>query len=398
MTNERLLVLFGRFREGNCSGKELQELYTLSLLPENHETLEQLAETAWHALPLEGDMPTDSGEAILRRILEKSLEEAASKPAPIRKLFWRRITVAASLLLLLGLAVYFDWFNLREKDKIERVVSDSYDVSAPATNRATITLSDGSIVYLDSVQNGTLSEQGSSHLVKLNEGHIAYQPTGNETGRELRYNTLSNPRGSKVIHLQLSDGSFVWLNAGSSLTYPVEFIGDERVVSMTGEAYFEVASQLQSTNGFTQKRSFVVQKDDLRVEVLGTDFNVNAYDDENNIKVSLLEGSVTVNNTLIRPGQQAQVGETVRVVSDIDLEEVMAWKNGQFQFGGATIEEVMRQLARWYDVEVIYEDKPTEHFMGQISRQVEVSKVLKMLEATEAVHFRIQNKKVYVTE
>jgi ferric-dicitrate binding protein FerR (iron transport regulator) len=191
--------------------------------------------------------------------------------------------------------------------------------------------------------------------------------------------------------MTLSDGSKVWLNAGSSVRFPVAFTGNERKVSITGEAYFEVAHDA--------RKPFIVKdiNRNAEVQVFGTHFNVNAYDDEPTINVTLLEGSVKVNNTMIKPGQQAQVGNGVKVASNVDFDEVMAWKNGRFQFEGAGIEEVMRQVARWYDVEVIYENKPlNQHFRGGISREVEASKLFKMLEMTEAVHFRIEGKKVYV--
>lgn len=395
MTNERLIFLFNRYRASDCLPEELQELYILSLLPENQAALVQLAESTWNELPVEGDMPADLGEDILQRILKPSFHKSGPEPAKFRSMTLRRIAVAASILLVIGLGIYFLLFNNGGEKQDEIVKTEpAKDVKAPETNRATIQLSNGNIVYLDSANNGELAVQGNIKLVKQSNGQIAYQTASGEIVKELQYNTLSNPRGSKVIDMTFADGSRVWLNAGSSVTYPIAFVGNERKVTITGEAYFEITHD--------QSKPFKVSKEETEVTVLGTHFNVNAYDDESAIKVTLLEGSVKVTNDqsslTIKPNQQAIVASAnVTLNTTADVEAVMAWKNGRFQFTGAGIEEVMRQIARWYDVEVIYEVKPQDvHFRGGISRDVEASKVFKMLESTEAVHFRIEGKKVFV--
>ncbi len=299
---------------------------------------------------------------------------------------WKRWAVAASIILVLGLGSYFAFFhkNRKQEERVKVIPAD--DVEAPKITKAMITLADGRNVSIDSL---TALTQGNVAITKTADGKIIYSGASSE----MLYNTLSNPRGSKVIDMTLADGSRVWLNAGSSVRYPVAFVGKERKVSITGEAYFEV------THDAT--KPFYVSKDDMSIQVLGTHFNVNAYDDEKDIKVTLLEGSVKVSNnaanSLLKPGQQASVTNDVKVINNVDLEQVMAWKNGRFQFEGSGIEEVMRQITRWYDVEVVYEVKPQEvHFRGGISRNVEASKVFKMLETTDAVHFRIEGKKVFV--
>jgi ferric-dicitrate binding protein FerR (iron transport regulator) len=210
------------------------------------------------------------------------------------------------------------------------------------------------------------------------------------------YNTLSNPRGSKVISLTLSDGTRVWLNAGSSLRYPASFASSavNREVKITGEAYFEVAHDAS--------KPFIVSKNDVSVTVLGTHFNVNAYDDESDIKITLLEGSVRVNkgsNTgLLKPGQQAQVSSSVKVLNNTDVEQVMAWKNGKFSFNGSDIKTVMRELARWYDVNVEYKDEIKETFFVKLDRNTNMSNVFRILQTTGAVHFKIEGKKVTVMQ
>ena len=238
-----------------------------------------------------------------------------------------------------------------------------------------------------------LAMQGAVKVMKLPDGQIAYHGTG----KDVQYNTLNNPRGSRVVGLTLADGSKVWLNAASSLRYPTAFTGKERKVEITGEAYFEVAHN--------PAMPFVVSKGGTTVRVLGTHFNINAYDDERSLNVTLLEGRVSVGSIagappqVIIPGQQAQVGKSgdIELVNSVDLDEVMAWKNDLFSFKGAGIEGIMRQVSRWYDVDVVFEKQVTEKFYAEVSKATNVSTLLKMLEATKAVQFSIEGKTIRVT-
>jgi ferric-dicitrate binding protein FerR (iron transport regulator) len=245
------------------------------------------------------------------------------------------------------------------------------------------------------VGNGTLATQGNIKVVKLDNGQIAYQTASGDASTPLSvtYNTLNNPRGSKVIDMQLSDGSHVWLNAGSSLTYPVAFVGNERKVQITGEAYFEVAHDAS--------KPFVVSKGVTSVEVLGTHFNVNAYDDEDALRITLLEGSVKVaskgNLKVIKPGEQAVVANGINVNKDVNVEQVMAWKNGMFKFNNTNMKQIMREIARWYDVDVEYQgDFSDLNFGGFVSRQANISELLKRFSATEQVHFKVEGRKIIV--
>jgi ferric-dicitrate binding protein FerR (iron transport regulator) len=316
------------------------------------------------------------------------------KPAPVRTMP-RRWWAAAAILLLLASGSYF--FLGRQQSKKEvAVVKKNVPVNdvAPGGNKAVLTLADGSTIILDSAQNGTLSSQGNIKIIKLDDGQLAYDRSGVKASPEVLYNTISTPKGGQY-QLTLSDGSKVWLNAASSLRFPATFSGKERKVELTGEGYFEVAHNANMP--------FIVTKKDVQIKVLGTHFNVNAYDDENAMKVTLLEGSVKVSKgnegKMIVPGEQASVSNSdgeINVKQQVDLEMVVAWKNGNFQFDRADIQSVMRQISRWYNVEVDYQGNVSQHVGGTISRDVNISDVLKMLEMTGGVKFKIDGKKIIV--
>jgi ferric-dicitrate binding protein FerR (iron transport regulator) len=335
--------------------------------------------------------------------IESEIE--APKVVPMRRARVRWVA-AASIIVMLGVGGYLVFFrsSFDSAQDDGRKVATMHDVAAPKETRAVITLADGTKVYLDSVNNGTIAQQNDVNVVKSENGAISYQPLAASKG-EVVYNTLFNPRGSKVIDMTLSDGSHVWLNAGSSVKYPVAFIGTERKVEITGEAYFEVAHDAS--------KPFIVSKGETSVTVLGTHFNVNAYDDEESLKVTLLEGSVRVGignpelgirkgkEVTIKPGEQAVVGvgnSELGIRRNIDLDEVMAWKNGLFSFNNTDLKTVMRQVARWYDVDVEYQGNiPSKKFVGEIDRTMPVSKVLQMMEYI-GVKFKIEGKKVTVMQ
>ncbi|KYP16275.1 FecR family protein [Flavihumibacter sp. CACIAM 22H1] len=308
-----------------------------------------------------------------------------------------RLSVAALLLVSFG-TVWYLANPTRPKPAAPQVqlAEPSPDVAAPQETKAVLELADGTVIVLDSVGTGSLTTQGNARVSKLGTDKIAYTSLELETGQP-SYNTLRVPKGSKPVQLQLADGSLVWLNVGSSLTYPSHFIGNTREVNMTGEAYFEIAKD--------PAKPFLVKKGDLRIQVLGTHFNVNAYDDEAASKITLLEGSVEVHPSLteklvIKPGQQAQVtaNQDMKLVKSVDLEEVMAWKNGWFYFNAIGLPEIMRQLEKWYDVEVIYQGtKSSKKFTGMVDRNNPLSEVLKLMEMA-GIKFRITGKKIHVMQ
>lgn len=311
-------------------------------------------------------------KVVLKEEMYQNILRDISKGSKIIPLYkrsiFKRVAAAASIILVLSTGAYF-YFNSRTEKEIAKSEIQVKDVEAPKVSKAMITLTNGKIVSLDSITSGTLATQGNVNVVKTSDGKIIY----NGSSEEIAYNTLYNPRGSQVVNITLSDGSVVWLNAGSSLTYPVAFVGNERKVTIAGEAYFEVAHDAT--------KPFIVSKSETSVQVLGTHFNVNSYDDESAIKVTLLEGSVKINNSvIIKPGQQAVVANEIKVLSGVDLEQVMAWKNGQFVLKGTDVAALLRQIARWYNVDIIFTGKvPERRFGGSISREVNLSAMLQAL-------------------
>ena len=321
-----------------------------------------------------------------------------SAPGKIVRFTFRKWMTAAAAIVLMLIAGY--WFYSQQKTGTteQPVAAEQVNDAAPGGNKAVLTLADGSVVVLDAAQNGVLSQQGATSVQKTDDGKIAYnsRESGND---EVLYNTISTPRGGQY-QMTLADGSKVWLNAASSLRFPVAFTGKERVVELTGEAYFEIAKN--------KNQPFKVEVAGKNtVEVLGTHFNINAYADEGSVHTTLLEGKVKVtasanagtNVLTLAPGEQSQFNTNGQLTKSntADIEAVMAWKNGKFNFGEeASIEMVMRQITRWYDLEVEYKGEVKGSIGGSISRNVNASKVLEMLEMTGAVKFKMEGKKVIV--
>lgn len=309
---------------------------------------------------------------------------------------WKRgWSVAAGILMLLGsAAIYFYVNNNNTVIKQTAIVNTSAGTIPAGTAKATLTLADGTVIQLDTMQAGNIVLQGNTAVYKNEDGEIVYQPGQNETG-EL-YNTLTIPRGSELLSVVLSDGSKVWMNVESTLRFPVAFSGKERKVQVTGEAYFEVSKDAS--------RRFRVETEGATTEVLGTHFNVNTYEKPQEVLVTLLEGVVKVSNTsgyqqLLKPGQQADVTPAGNILLDKmpDLEAVMAWKHGLFKLDNSDIHTVMAQLVRWYDVDIRFEkDLKEVRFSGTISRNTDLAKVLEMLSMTKEVRFRQEGKTIVV--
>lgn len=306
-----------------------------------------------------------TGERIFAQLKQRT------RPSEARLLRWW--SVAAAILLLAGAGLYF-W-----PAPVEKTTTETIQDVAPGSNKAILVLSDGVTIQLDSSGPRTIRPGIRQQGAQLQYGSEA-APS---------YNTLTTPRGGQ-FQVRLPDGTMVWLNAASSLQYPTAFTGKERVVKVSGEAYFEVAQDPQ--------RPFRVQtRDNVHIEVLGTHFNVNAYDDEQAVSTTLLHGAIRVNGVTLKPGMQAQLNQgKLSIQENINTAKTVAWKNGVFDFHQSRLPEVMRQLARWYDVEVVFEQGvPDITFYGAISRNISLMGVLKGLQDAD-VHVKIQGKKLVV--
>jgi len=370
----RLQQLLNIYLSGGLTEDQRREL---AALLEDQEASEQLSallqdQLSKREFSIDDDLPATE-DRIVQRVMKK-----IKAAAPVRRIPVWRWAAAAVLLIGVSTGIYLGVMRQRTGVPVARLEKDI----APGGNKAVLTLADGSSVVLDSAADGTIAQQGNTSIKKLAGGQIAYDLKGAAIG-EVMMNTMRTPRGGQY-QLTLPDGTRVWLNAASSITYPAAFPEGNRRVAISGEVYFEVAKNKQ--------RPFVVDVDGkTTVEVLGTGFDINAYADEESVKTTLLEGSVKVGSVLLRPGEQAQAGsQGVSVVHHADLDKVMAWKNGLFNFENADLKEVMRQLARWYDIEVVYEKGvPNVQFEGEINRNINLSNLLKVL-ARADVKFRIE--------
>ena len=304
-----------------------------------------------------------------------------------RKTVLYRVAASVALFVTVGFAAYF---------LLSRSSPDAAIV--PGSDKAILTLADGTKVELDSVTRGNLFNQGGVQVVN-NGGNISYSDGGDDT-HEVMYNTISTPRGGQY-EVILADGTHVWLNASSSLRYPVTFDKEKRKVEMTGEAYFEVA-QVKNEEG---KVPFTVEVSDMKVNVLGTHFNIMAYEDEPAIQTTLLEGSVLVEGAdaqlLLEPGQQSNMEDTHLYLSaSVDTRAVIAWKDGYFRYADTDITYIMNQLGRWYDVNIEYDSEEARSlsFGGVVSRRDQVTAMLDLMELTGAIHFEIEGRTILVKQ
>jgi len=314
--------------------------------------------------------------------------DAAEAPKP-PYLIRRSLAAAAAIA-----AIFIGFYFLRSKPvsyNTQLAVKPAKIV--PGGNKAVLTLDNGKSIVLDDAKNGVLASQGQVKIVKASDGKVVYadQEQNSSISTELTYNTISTPRGGQY-QLDLPDGSKVWLNAASSLRYPVHFGNGDRKVELTGEAYFEVAKD--------KAHPFKVNTGNTEIKVLGTHFNVMAYTDEPASKTTLLEGSVQVSQgasqRTIIPGEQAIVGGKI-AVAKVNTSESIEWKNGNFNFSHEKLPAIMRKIARWYDVDLSYEGKITDlNFIGTIPRSTNIPEVLKYLELTGLVHFKIEERRVIV--
>ena len=383
----RFKELLDGYLRDSLSESELREFFDLAeekgLLPDESMIREQGFDEKH-----EGFTDEKQREKMLMAVRRQAKEMERS--VPMRR--WRWPTAAAAAVIVVAAGVYL----LRGRARTEGIVkAKTYkqDV-APGVNGAVLKLADGSVIVLDSTGNGEVTRQGNTRIVKQASGQLVYQEQG--ASSEVLYNTLSTARG-KQFRIVLPDGTKVWLNSFSSLRYPASFTGGRRSVEITGEVYFEVAPNAAMP--------FVVRTSREEVTVIGTYFNINSYTDEPLEKTTLLEGAIQVSDSsgkvVLRPGQQASFGKNKGKieVAEVNTADAVAWKNGYFHFDNADIQTVMRQLSRWYDVEVKYQGVPptTGDVKGELGRGLTLAQVLKVLEQTR-VHFRIEeDRRIVIT-
>jgi len=412
MPNQRLEDLFFRYCQKKVTEAERDELMTLILLEENREQINRLIDRFIRSDDSGDRLADDTADDILSSIFTATASPKPDfsnivhdqtteneRPARVRPLWVFRL-VAASFALLLVYGGY-EWWN--KKGKIEErvpVMASIYGQDVPAGgNKATLTLADGQTVDLAKVTTENLIGQAGVTINK-SIGEISYDKAGEGPG-QAAYNVLKTPLGGqyKVV---LPDGSRAWLNAGSSLKYPTLFSGDQRDVEMSGEIYFEIEPDKKKPFHVKVLDKYQGGKD-MEITVLGTHFNVSSYGDEPTMETTLLEGSVKVEKgdvtKILKPGQQASVagGKPREIaVNMVDTESVVSWKEGRFEFNG-NIKQIMRQISRWYDLDVVYAGNVEKMaFVGTISRKNNVSEVLKMLEMTGGIQFRIEDRKILV--
>ncbi len=368
MNQEEISSQYERYLDGKLSSGEANELLAALALPENQELSESLLAESFTKQEASHRLTDQAEKRILAHIFKHKQHR-----------LWPRIAVAASILLCCSIGIYF-YQHRQQKPSTTQIARNDI---APGHNQATLTLSNGQQIILTKGMSGKLAQQGQTNIQVNSGSNIQYTAAVKET--EVAYNTLTTKRGEQSPYpLILADGSKVWLNAASSITFPTAFTGKERRVKVTGEAYFEVVHN--------NLQPFKVEAANQIIEDIGTHFNVNAYTDEPATITTLLEGAVKVNRLTLKPGEQTD-GKNI---TEADTEEAIAWKMGDFSFKQANIQTVMREFARWYDVDVAYEGQTRNaKITGHVHRNVNASQALKILTLLN-IHYRIEGRKITV--
>ncbi|MGF2410726.1 FecR family protein [Ferruginibacter sp.] len=389
---EHLMV---QYLHNNCSPQEVKELFDHIQEDSSNKLLLQQMQASFNNMlqDKQEQQPLEWSRKMQETLINKIQPQA--KVVPLYKKWLPR--VAAAILVVSFSVAAYQYYTKKEVQPAIQIANNNTpslpkDI-LPGSDKALLTLADGTVIVLDEVKNGTVAKQGNISVNKKN-GLVIYDASNaSSSSAAITFNTISTPKGGQY-QIVLPDGSNVWLNAASSLRFPTAFAGTQRNVELKGEGYFEIAKNAAMP--------FYVKVNNMEVEVLGTHFNLMAYDNEDAVKTTLLEGAVKINYgataKTLKPGQQGKFNNTSGAINVIttDTEEAVAWKNGYFQFTNEDIKSIMRQFARWYDVEVSYEgiEKP-RYFSGEISRTVSLSKALKVLELSN-VKFRIDEKKIVV--
>lgn len=379
-----IAALIAAYIRGTITEKEHDELDNwINASDNNMKLFEELTDESNISANLEW-MDTVETERFSKFQEENKLSSSRAKR--ISRQIWM---AAASIFLIAALFIIFRYMNnTNQPGEISKLENSEI---LPGGNRATLTLDNGRIIDLSSAKNGLIRENEGAEIIKAADGQLVY--AGGEVQSIPGMHTLTTPVGGQ-FRLTLPDGTKVWLNAATTIRYPEWFTGDQRRVELNGEAYFEVAKN--------EKQPFLVTiPGETAISVLGTHFNVMSYPAENSKEITLLEGKVAVQHAdqhaLLAPGMQARIENgKLEHRSGADLEEVTGWKEGQFVFHDATIEQIMRQVERWYGAEVVYQDKVTFHFNATIDRSEPIHRLLHFLESTGHIRFKIQDKKIIV--
>jgi ferric-dicitrate binding protein FerR (iron transport regulator) len=380
MNDQQIAHLLELYFNGSITPAQQEVLATWIQDHEGTEQFERLMEQSWQQFRPEQAVTALTAGNWLDTIMAKA-KEAGQAPViemPAKRRSWKWYAAAAAVILLMATGMAFWLFPGHKPLPGNTNALVKNDVAPPAGSKAILTLANGRQITLDSAAEGALARQGSMDVVKLGDGKITYK--GTVSGNELQYNTFTVPAGSNIASITLSDGTSVVLNAASSITYPVAFNGPERKVAITGEVWFEVAKN--------PAKKFIVASGHTTLV-------------EGSLKVTAAESAAATQNkknqTILKPGEQARIeGEQLSVQNNVDIEQVIAWKNGMFLYKGTDIKTIMRELARVYKVGVKYESVSNEMFYAETPRNTNISNMFKMLELTGEVHFRIEGDQVTV--
>lgn len=392
-----IAVLVRKLADGTATSADMQMYYGLCLDRE----LESDINALMSAEMMSADLPEETDHVRLTTVYNKVTAQIHVKKETegiIRRRFWPRIAVAAAIATIVFGAGLFYYKQRVNQEQLNQTAFKN-DI-APGKTGATLTLSSGKKIILSNAKNGQLAEESGVKIAKTADGQLSYEikdsrTTGSGTGL-ITTNTLATAKG-ETYQVRLPDGTKAWLNAASSIRFPSSFTGSkQRRVDITGEVYLEVYKD--------QKHPFIVLSGDQKIEVLGTHFNVNSYADDNTVKTTLLEGAVRIsspltsrNDLVLKPGQQSIFTEKNIQVRAVDIGEIVAWKQGNFRFVDQSVTDIMKQVARWYNVDVVYEDMVSDiKLNASISRNRNLSQVLKMMEKTDEVHFKIEGRKIFV--
>ncbi|MBC9912393.1 FecR family protein [Chitinophaga varians] len=386
MDNNRLKYLLSQYTTRTATPAELEELKTFLGSDEQDAQLEWMIEEAWvQSAEADQQVFDTQSDAMLTRILSTDTAKRS-----LAKTFYRSYRAAAAILLLILAGGAILW--TRQRKKPVPAATAHHKIFLPGSDKAVLTLADGRNIELDSNMNGQVAQQGHVSL-QTNAGQLIYQSQSAPASTTVSWNTLRTPKGGQYS-LVLPDGSRVWLNAASSLQYPTAFTGPTRQVTLNGEAYFEINPNAA--------QPFFVNTGETAVAVLGTSFNIMAYNNENSIRTTLLQGAVKVSRQsaqhLLKPGQQSLINEngTMEIIDHADTDLAVAWKNGLISFRSADIRTIMRQVERWYNIEVVFQgDVPTRTFTGDIPRTADLSALLRLLEISK-IHFKLEEEKLIV--